>query len=92
MNKRNFRLNPVTEQELTETYWYAVADDLIGGTAVSNVNKPTSQLNPYNGEFEIANFMSRPTAEHLCRLQNAWWQDQVYMTYAINIWLSGIDS
>jgi len=85
MVKRDFGQNPITDEEVIHTYWYAVIDNLIGGWAVSNVNMPTADLNPYEGRFELGCFLAEYEARHIAELHNAWWQKQVWATYAENI-------
>lgn len=82
---RDFKKNPITTEELMQGYWYAVVDDTIGGFAISNVDEPVSQINPYEGKFELANFMDKGTAEHIAYLHNAWWEYTVWSSYANNI-------
>jgi hypothetical protein len=82
---RDFRKNPVTDEELHNCYWYAVVNDLIGGYNVANVNKPESQTNPQNGEFEIGCFMSEGSAKHIAELHNAWWEYEIWSSYVPNI-------
>lgn len=85
VERRNFRLNPVTHEELMECYWYAVPNDLIGGYTVATVDKPDSLHNVYEGDFEIGTFMTLETAQHIAELHNAWWNIQIEDSYAENI-------
>lgn len=82
---RDFQKNPVTDEERHNCYWYAVVDDLIGGYNVSNVNKPASQANVHENEFEIGCFMTKETAQHIVELHNAWWDAIIWESYADNI-------
>lgn len=55
--------------------WYAVVNDLIGGWSVACVDKPCSAINPGTrenptGEWMVAEFMDRKTAEYVARLHN----------------------
>lgn len=52
------------EENVLTQKWYAVTNDLIGGFAVANADKPCSALDHSAGEREIANFWS----EQACRL------------------------
>jgi hypothetical protein len=88
VESRNFRINPVTAQELTECRWYAVPNDLIGGWDISNVNKPESQRNPYGEEFEIGSFLTEEVAQHIVDVHNTWWEIEVWKSYSYNIWTS----
>lgn len=85
---RNFKENPVTTEELTHCHWYVVVDNLIGGFVISNVDKTTQDMNHYEGDFEIANFMSRPSAQHMADLHNRWWHSIVWASYDENIYWS----
>lgn len=93
VEKRNFRTNPVTDKELMECHWYAVPNDLIGGYTVANVNKPDSQHNVYEGDFEVGTFLSLGTAKHIAEIHNLWWDSKVWSSYYNNImysaWLDG---
>jgi hypothetical protein len=55
--------------------WYAVINDLIGGWAVSHINKPLSQQDYRKGEGEIAAFCSESVAHHIVALHNSWLND-----------------
>lgn len=52
--------------------WYAVVNDVIGGWAICNVDKPCSQqsINPEDGEIEIADFIQEDVARYIVRLHN----------------------
>jgi hypothetical protein len=52
--------------------WYAVPDDLIGGWAVSHVDKPLSEQDAKAGEGEIASFMDQQAAEYIANLHNTY--------------------
>jgi poly-beta-hydroxyalkanoate depolymerase len=68
-----------------ECYWYAVPNDLIGGYTVANVNKPDSQHNVYEGDFEVGTFMTLEVAQHIADIHNAWWSIQVWNSYSDNL-------
>lgn len=57
-------------EEYLTVPWYAVVDDLIGGWAVSNVNKTTAEMDFEQGEIEIASFASEEHARHIAELHN----------------------
>lgn len=84
MVKRDFKKNPITLDEQLHCIWYAVVDDTIGGYAISNVNEPVSQLNPYEGKFEFANFVKQEIAEHVANLHNKWYREFVDDSYKDN--------
>lgn len=88
MVKRNFRENPVTDAEIEQCIWYVNQEDLIGGWIITTVDKPASQINPYDGEFELANFVKKSMAEHIVELHNQWWTSVVWASYQNNIALS----
>jgi hypothetical protein len=75
-------------EEFTYCRWYAVVDNLIGGYAISNVNKFTADLNHLKGEYEIASFIDMATAEHLAMLHNKWWDNFVWDSYYDNLMFS----
>jgi hypothetical protein len=54
--------------------WYVVVNDLLGGWAVSNVDKPVHALMfpPHGEEYMIADMMDQRTAQHVRDLHNAW--------------------
>jgi poly-beta-hydroxyalkanoate depolymerase len=85
VNRRDFKKNPVTEEELMHSFWYPVVDDMIGGYAVCTVDKFTSELNHYEGEFEVASFMSLQCAKHIADLHNDWWNSYIWESYSDNI-------
>lgn len=87
MEKRNFRKFPLQAEELMHNYWYVVEDDCIGGYAIATANVPTSQLNLYEGTFEVANFVFKDVAENMVKLHNAWWDDCVWQSYGVNMWM-----
>lgn len=58
--------------EPTAVRWFAVVNDLIGGWAVSHVDKPLSQQDWEQGEGEIADFCTEAVARHIVDLHNAW--------------------
>ncbi len=85
VEQRNFRLNPVTSEELMECRWYAVLNDLIGGYSVATVDKPDSMHNVYEGDFEVGTFMTREAAQHIADLHNNWWDSKVWNSYSDNL-------
>jgi hypothetical protein len=85
VDRRNFRKNPVTTEELVHCYWFAVQDDLIGGFSVATVNKPESQIDVWAEEFTVGTFMTLATAQHIADVHNFWWQQQVWQTYSDNV-------
>lgn len=60
------------DEEALSGRWYVHADDLIGGWAVMNVDKPPSQCDARAGEGEIASFVSEAVARHIADLHHAW--------------------
>lgn len=86
-------MNPVTDKELMECRWYAVSNDLIGGYSVSTADKPESQQNIFQGDFEVGTFMTLETAQHIADIHNKWWDSKVWSSYYTNImyaiWLDG---
>lgn len=72
-------------EEMTYCRWYAVVDNLIGGYAISNVNKTTADMNHLEGEYEVASFMDQATAEHMVMLHNKWWDAKVWDSYHENL-------
>lgn len=86
VDRRDFRKNPITLEELINCTWYATVDDTIGGWCVSTSNKPESQKDPYAGEFSAGNFMTKEVAEHVVKIHNAWWEIEVWKTYMPNIY------
>ena len=85
MVKRNFKKNPVTDEEVQQCRWYVAEDDLIGGWLIANVDKPASLINPYAGDFEISTFVKKTMAEHIIKLHNDWWDAVVWNSYQDNI-------
>lgn len=85
MVKRDFAKQPITDAEVLYCRWYAVADDTIGGWAISNVPEPVSQLNPYEGRFELGSFMTFYEASHIAFVHNAWYDSVVAMSYIENL-------
>ena len=83
--RRNFRKNPITELELKECRWYAVVNDLIGGYAIATTNKPISEIDPYSGEFELGDFLTKEMAQHIADLHNYWWDSMIWESYYDNI-------
>lgn len=92
---RNFKKEPVTEQEVIYCYWYPVVDNLIGGWAISNVDMTTADLNPYEGKFELGSFMTEAQARHIADIHNTWYQDLVwkqdyYQNYLVSMYNNSI--
>lgn len=58
--------------DLLEFKWFAVVNDLIGGWSVSNVDKPSSDTDSTNGEYEIGCFLSEGIARHVAASHNDW--------------------
>jgi hypothetical protein len=56
--------------ELLAQRWYVVVNDVVGGWSVCNVDKPISQQDPKNGEWEIADFVARDDAEAIVAEHN----------------------
>lgn len=78
-------------EEMTYCRWYAVVDNLIGGYAISNVDKPTAELDHLKGEYDVATFMDFATAEHMVSLHNKWWDKTVWDSYRDNLMQGGDD-
>lgn len=85
VERRNFRSNPVTTEELVNCYWYAVTDDLIGGYSIATVNKPESQIDVWREEFTVGTFMTLAAAQHIAKVHNFWWQQEIWQTYSDNV-------
>lgn len=85
MVKRDFGQDPLTEQEIINCRWFAVIDNTIGGWSISNVNQTVADSNPYEGRFELGNFLSESEARHIVDLHNAWWDNLVWRSYWPNI-------
>jgi hypothetical protein len=58
--------------EPTAVRWYPVVNDLVGGWAVSHVDKPLSEQDWRKGDGDIADFCSELVARHIADLHNAW--------------------
>lgn len=82
---RDFKIEPISEKEVIECYWYPVVDDTIGGWSISNVDQSVAHLNPYEGRFELGSFLTESEAEHIADIHNAWWDYQIWSSYANNI-------
>ena len=54
--------------------WFVVVDDLIGGFAVSNVDKPTSEID--RPDLVITDFIDEAAARHVVELHNSWLERQ----------------
>lgn len=53
--------------------WYAVVDDTVGGYAVANVDKPTSEIDTRGQkERELVFAVTKAVADHIVQLHNAW--------------------
>lgn len=50
--------------------WFVVENDYIGGWAIANTPKRTSELDHREYEFPIADCLTYLTAEHVVRLHN----------------------
>jgi hypothetical protein len=85
MVKRDFGKQPLTVDEIINCYWYPVVDDTIGGWAMSNVDQSVAHLDPYEGQFELASFLTEEEARHIAQVHNKWYQDKVYKTYYDNV-------
>lgn len=85
MVKRNFQKDPVTQEEIIYCRWYPVLDDTLGGWSISNVPEPVSELDPYQGKFELGSFMSEAEARHISYVHNCWWDSVVAMSYLDNL-------
>lgn len=85
---RDFGVNPLTEDEVINCYWYPVIDDTIGGWSISNVNQTVADLNPYEGRFELGSFLTEYEAKHIADIHNTWWDKEVWKTYWPNIVVS----
>lgn len=62
--------------------WYAHENDLIGGWAVMNVDKPPSECDADAGERDVADFTNERTARHIADLHNAWLAQQEWQPTA----------
>lgn len=63
-------------KDIKKDRWYPVANDLIGGWSVTNVDKPPSQLDHTKREFEVADFIDEDLARHIADLHNNWLDQQ----------------
>lgn len=57
------------------TKWYVVVDDLVGGWAITNVDRPMSDRSycrPYTGRAIADGFWDRDHAQHVVDLHNTW--------------------
>lgn len=57
--------------DLLKQRWYVHPDDLIGGWAVMNVDKPPSQADYRLYEVSVADFLTEEAARHMVELHNA---------------------
>lgn len=60
-------------RDVLEQRWYSVVDDTIGGYAVANVNKPSSEIDTRGQvEREIMWGVLKTVADHVVELHNDW--------------------
>lgn len=78
--KRGIVTTPDDRWKPTQARWYAVVNDLVGGWAVSTIDKPLSQLDPTASEGELADFCSEEIARHIAELHNAWVEGRAPIT------------
>ena len=64
----------MNSKDLLKLKWYVVVNDLIGGYAISHINKPLSEHNYKAGEGELGDFLTQEIAEHIVELHN--WEIQ----------------
>jgi hypothetical protein len=70
---RRVELDSVMSQSLRlqKVPWFVVQDDVIGGWAISNVDKPVSEIDTRDGsEFVITDFISKALADYIVGLHN----------------------
>jgi hypothetical protein len=84
---RDFRKEPITQEEVIHCYWYPVVDDTIGGWSISNVDLSVAELNPYEGRFELGSFLTESEAKHIAEIHNTWYQDFIWRTEYIQNYL-----
>jgi hypothetical protein len=85
MVKRDFKKEPLTQEEVIGCYWYPVIDDTIGGWSISNVNESVANLDPYEGRFELGSFLTEYEAKHIADIHNLWLQEKMWNTYIENV-------
>lgn len=51
--------------------WYVVVNDLVGGFAVSHIDKPLSEQNFQDGEGDLFDSVTRELADYIVGLHNA---------------------
>lgn len=52
--------------------WFAIPDDLIGGWAIMNCNKPPGQASFAAGEEQVAWGLCEEDAKHIVQIHNLW--------------------
>lgn len=82
---RDFKIEPISEDEVLNCRWYPVLDDTIGGWAISNVDQSVVDLNPCEGRFELGSFLTETEAKHICFVHNAWFEGVVAFSYHPNL-------
>jgi hypothetical protein len=56
---------------ILDAEWYVVENDVIGGWAISTVNKPVSEIDPRSyGVYIVGEMLSLDTANHIVELHN----------------------
>lgn len=60
----------IKDRSFSDQGWYAVVDDCIGGWAISNVDKPTSEQYYRKGELELGSFLTEEMARYIVGLHN----------------------
>jgi hypothetical protein len=60
----------VSDGGATPAPWFVHPDDLVGGWAVMNVDKPPSQCDHRAGEGEVCNFVREADARLIVELRN----------------------
>lgn len=83
---RDFKKDPITDDELLNSYWYTVIDDLIGGWAIATANARTGDLDYSSGEFEVGSFLTKSACDRIVSMHNWQIQDLVWETYQLNVW------
>ena len=64
--------DPLTEAEILARWWYAVPDDMVGGWAIATLDKPTSQIEKFDGEsVPVDLVLTEGIARHIAGLHNA---------------------
>lgn len=68
--------------------WYVVVNDLVGGWAVSHIDKPLSEQDYRQGEGDLFDSLTKELAEYIVDLHNRkiysnkysqgiWWTDEI---------------